>query len=435
MAVVFPRTTDQVAATLAWASETKTPVVPRGGGSGVCGGAQAVWRGVVLDLSRMDRILDVDEASLAVSVEAGIRGDRLEGALNDRGFTLGHYPQSIAISSVGGWIATASAGQASAGYGSIEDLLLGLTAVLPSGDVLHLPATPRSAAGPDLRRLLVGSEGALAVVTEAVLSVSPLPPAMRWAAFQPATFAHGIELARAVMQLGIRPLVLRLYDDVDAAVSFGELGHSGGPVLLLGFAEGELAEPAIEAAGGLVASADATVLLASFGEHWWEHRNDAVGLYRSIMGEERSFGPGVVVDTMEIAGLWGRLPELHTSVRAVLLSHASEAVACHLSHPYGSGASLYFTFLLRAPDDAAAERIYLTTWEAAVRACREAGGTMTHHHGIGLLKAPFLADELGHGGIGVLRAIKRALDPEGVLNPGKLLSVEPPESARPEGVG
>jgi alkyldihydroxyacetonephosphate synthase len=128
---------------------------------------------------------------------------------------------------------------------------------------------------------------------------------------------------------------------------------------------------------------------------------------------------------MEVAGLWSRLPALHDSIRAALLARGSDAVGCHLSHPYRSGASLYFTFLMRAPDDQAAERSYLSGWEAAIRACHEAGGTMSHHHGIGLLKAPFLADELGGGGLAALRAIKGALDPTGILNPGKLLSVEP----------
>jgi alkyldihydroxyacetonephosphate synthase len=373
----------------------------------------------------MERIVEFDEASFSVTVEAGIRGDRLEGALNAQGFTLGHYPQSIAISSVGGWIATASAGQASAGYGSIEDLLLGMTAVLPSGEIVRLPATPRSAAGPDLRSLLIGSEGTLAIVTEAALSVSTLPQGMRWAAFQPASFEHGVELARAVMHSGAHPDVVRMYDDVDAALAFGRAGHTGGPVLLLGFRDEDSAEQGVEICGHLASAAEATVLLSSLGEHWWAHRNDAVGLYRSIMGEERSFGAGVVVDTMEVAGLWSRLPALHDSIRAALLSNASEAVGCHLSHPYRSGASLYFTFLMRSPDDQAAELAYLAAWEAAIRACVEAGGTITHHHGIGLLKAPFLADELGTGGVGVLRSIKSVLDPAGILNPGKLLSVEP----------
>ena len=423
MAVVFPRRTEDVATALAWASETATPVVPRGAGSGVCGGAQAIWRGLVLDLSRMDQVLDIDEASFAVRVEAGIRGDRLEALLNARGLTLGHYPQSMAISSVGGWIASTSAGQASAGYGGIEDLLLGLTAVLPSGEVLELRATPRSAAGPDLRRLFVGSEGALAVVTEATLGVTTRAEAMRWAAFQPASFEHGVELVRAVMHSGAHPDVVRLYDDTDAAFSFGNLGHSGGPVLLLGFRDGPMAEAGIQVCGHLAAESEATMLMGPYGEHWWTHRNDAVGLYRQIMGEDRAFGPGSIVDTMEVAGLWGRLPELHGAISEAL-SASAEAVGSHLSHPYRSGASLYFTFLVRAADDRAAERAYLGAWQAAIAACQGSGGTITHHHGIGLLKAPFLADELGATGLATLRAVKSALDPSGILNPGKLLSVE-----------
>lgn len=156
LAVVFPKSNEEVATILAWAVETAMAVVPRGGGSGVCGGAQAIRGGIVLDISEMHRVLSIDEESLAVEVEAGIRGDQLERELADRRMTLGHYPQSLAISSVGGWIAARSAGQASAGYGVIEDLLLGLTVVLSGGRIVRLPATPRSAAGPDLRRLFVG---------------------------------------------------------------------------------------------------------------------------------------------------------------------------------------------------------------------------------------------------------------------------------------
>ena len=424
MAVVFPRTTEHVAETLAWATETGTPVVPRGAGSGVCGGAQAVWRGLVLDLSRMDRILEIEERSMTATVEAGIHGDRLEWALNQKALTLGHYPQSIAISSVGGWIATASAGQASAGHGAIEDLLLGITAVLGSGEIIHLPATPRSAAGPDLRRLLVGSEGTLAVVTEATLSVAPRPDAIRWAAFQPESFEGGITLVREVVRSGLRPDVVRLYDDTDAMLAFGSAGHTGGSVLLLGFPESPIAASSVAAAGELAATGGASHLPDSFGTHWWLHRNDAVGLYRTIMGEERSLGTGVIVDTMEISGLWAALPALHTNIRERLLARGCEAVGCHLSHPYRSGASLYFTFLIRAADDQAAQPAYLDAWRAAVAACREQGGSITHHHGIGLLKAPFLTDELGQTGVDALRAIKRALDPAGILNPGKLLASE-----------
>jgi alkyldihydroxyacetonephosphate synthase len=422
MAVVFPRNTGDVSAAMAWATETGTAMVPRGGGSGVCGGAQAVWRSVVLDLSRMNRVLSVDEESLALEVEAGARGDRVEAVLNERGLTVGHYPQSLAISSVGGWLATRSAGQASAGYGMIEDSLLGLAAVLPGGDVLRLRAAPRSATGPDLRQLLLGSEGTLAVISEATLSVARRPEGLRWLCLRPQGFPEGIRLVREVVQRDVRPLVVRLYDEADAVLTFGPVGHQGGPVLILGFSNGPRSEADVEEAFG--AAARIPELPADYGEHWWEHRNDAVDLYRRIMGDERMLGSGVIVDTMEVAGLWSRLPALYEAVRNPLAESAANPVGCHLSHPYRSGASLYFSFLIHAPDDERAERRYLDCWEEAARACHQAGGTVSHHHGIGLLKAPFLQEELGVEGLGVLRSIKAALDPAGILNPGKLLPSE-----------
>ncbi len=422
MAVVFPGSTKDVAETLRWATETRTPVVPRGGGSGVCGGAQAAWRSVVLDLSQMNDVLSVNEESLTVEAQAGVRGDRLEAALAERGLTLGHYPQSLSISTVGGWIAAGSAGQASAGYGAIEDLVLGLVAVLPSGEVLRLRPTPRSAAGPDLRRLLVGSEGTLGVVTEATLSASRLPAGIRWLAFRPGRFDDGVRIAREIVQRRLHPLVVRVYDDADAAVTFAEAGHTGGPALIVALGEG----PSADAEAGAVSEAAgaAELLPERYGRHWWQHRFDAVGLYRRIMGEDRLLGDGVVVDTMEVAALWSSLPDLYEEVRAALAGVA-EAVGCHLSHPYRSGGSLYFTFLLRGADDEQVEGAYRRAWADAAQACHGRGGTISHHHGVGVLKAPFMVEELGATGVSALRALKSALDPAGVMNPGKLL---PPEA-------
>ncbi|HEX2025362.1 MAG TPA: FAD-binding oxidoreductase [Actinomycetota bacterium] len=421
MAVVFPRSTEDVAATLAWAAETGVPVVPRGAGSGVCGGAQAVWRGVVVDLGQMNRVLDIDTDSLAVRVEAGIRGDRLEAVLEERGLTLGHYPQSMAISTVGGWIATSSSGQASAGFGAIEDLVLGLVAVLPGGEVLELSPVPRSAAGPDLRRLLVGSEGTMGIVTEATLAAARTPGELRWSITRHGSFEAGVDVTRELIHAGLRPTVVRLYDEPDATVTFGALGHERGAVLVAGFPDRVWTEPMLGAARQAASAAGAEELDAAYGRHWWEHRNDAVDLYRRIMGEERMLGPGVVVDTVEVAGLWSGLPALYRAVRDALSEHAARPVACHLSHPYAGGASLYFTVLLHGEDDRSVEDTYAAAWRDAAGACHRASGTISHHHGIGLLKTPFMREELGDGGLRVLRSIKSALDPVGVLNPGKLL--------------
>jgi alkyldihydroxyacetonephosphate synthase len=421
-AVVFPASTEEVATVLAWASQTRTAVIPRGGGSGVCGGTQAAAGSVVLDLSRMNKISDVDLVSQVVQVQAGVRGDQLEDVLAGHGLTVGHYPQSIAISTVGGWIAASSAGQASTGYGAIEDILLGLIAVLPPGRILRCRPVPRSAAGPDLRRLLVGSEGTFAVVTEATLACRARPAGWQWVAFGFPSFAALADGLREAVRADTGAAVIRGYDEVDAQLSFRALGHPGGCVGMLGFPAGLAGlEARQQLVAGLLRRAGASAELgSSYGEHWWEHRNDAVGTYLKIMGPDRAFGSGMIVDTMEVAGLWSAVPRLYASIRAALAAHA-QAVGCHLSHLYPSGSSLYFTFLVSGADDHDAEARYLAAWQQAVRNCAAAGGTLTHHHGVGRLKSAFLAEDLGETGTDVLTKIKAALDPDHILNPQVLL--------------
>jgi alkyldihydroxyacetonephosphate synthase len=224
---------------------------------------------------------------------------------------------------------------------------------------------------------------------------------------------------RDVERAGCHPMVMRAYDEVDATLNFGRLGHPGGSVAMLGFDAGStgLAE---RVAAARSAMADGEAIGAAYGEHWWEHRNAAVDTYRRIMGSDRMFGPGVMVDTMEIAGLWSALPTLYARVREALSRHA-EAVGCHLSHVYPTGSSLYFTFLVRGADDHDVEGGYAAAWDAAAVACLEAGGTISHHHGVGRLKARYMEGELGPEGVEVLRRIKSALDPAGILNPGCLI--------------
>ncbi|HEX2808463.1 MAG TPA: FAD-binding oxidoreductase [Kineosporiaceae bacterium] len=420
-AVVFPGCTQDVATVLAWAEQTGTPVVPRGGGSGVCGGVDAGRGWLVLDLSRMDRILALDEESQVVHVQAGVRGARLEEYLSEHELTLGHYPQSIALSTVGGWIGTASVGQASTGYGGIADRVLGVTAVLSGGRVLHLRPTPRSAAGPDLRRLLVGSEGTFAVVTEVHLACTARPPGFEWESFQFRSFDRCIAGLRAVSRAGAGMAVLRGYDETDSSLTFPGSGYPGGCLAIAGFAADLVGlEVRREAVRERASAAGGVYLGPDHGAHWWQHRNDSAGLYRQIMGPERVLGQGVVVDSMEVAGLWSGLPDLYGAVRGAITAHA-DTVACHVSHVYGSGASLYFTLLLRGADDHDVESTYVDAWQAAVRGCLAAGGTMTHHHGVGRLKARFMAEELGEEGLATLRRLQWAMDPHRVLNPGALV--------------
>jgi len=260
------------------------------------------------------------------------------------------------------------------------------------------------------------------VVTEAALACRARPDGWQWLVSGFSSFGALTDGLREAVRAETGAAIIRGYDETDAQLSFGGLGHSGGCVGMLGFPAGlvgledrkRLAADVLRRAGG------SGELSSSYGDHWWEHRNDAVVTYQRIMGPDRAFGAGVVVDTMEVAGLWSAVPRLYTGIRGALAAHA-EAVGCHLSHVYRSGSSLYFTFLVRGADDHDAEARYLAAWDQAAEACGAMGGTLTHHHGVGRLKSQFLATDLGGTGVDVLTRIKAALDPQGVMNPGGLL--------------
>jgi alkyldihydroxyacetonephosphate synthase len=419
-ALAFPAGTDEVAVILRWARETGTPVVPRGGASGLAGGAEAIQRSLVLDLSRMHSVLSIDEVSQSVRAQAGVGGSELEAAVGRRGLTTGHYPASLEISTVGGWIASGSVGYAAAGYGAIEDLVLGLTAVLGTGDILDLKAVPRSGAGPDLRHLFVGSEGALAVVTEATLALARIPEGFAWEAFGPRSFETGAALVREAVQRGYRPLVIRLFDPAAAETAFASFAHRG-PLVIVGHDRGAPAGEALRfALTEQARELGARPLGPDLAEHWWTHRQDGVARQAGIMGEERTLGSGVVSGAMDVATVWRRVPRAYEEIRGAMLEYA-EAVECRLVAAYTTGAALQFSFVLRADGDLEAERVYRQMWAEASTACLKAGASIAHHQGIGLLRAPFMEQEIGETGLQALRGIKAALDPAGVLNPGKLL--------------
>jgi len=419
-AVVRPESTGEVSIVLAWATETRTPIVPRGNGSGVCGGAQASDGCVVLDLTGLTRLLAVDHESLVVRVEAGICGRDLERVLNDNGLTLGHYPQSLSLSTVGGWIATSSAGQATPGYGSIEDRVVGLTAVLPDGSIAKTRPFPRSAAGPDLKRIIIGAEGTLAVVTEASIACEPQSSGLIWTAFTFPKFESCLTCLRDWRHSWLGAAVMRGYDEQDSAHAFGALGHEQGCVAFLGF---DLAAPGIAArsatADSIAIRYGATPADAGFGASWWAHRLDAIGLFERVLGPERELGDDIILDTIDVAALWSRLPHVYRSMRVAFSDHGVDA-RCHISHVYGSGGSLYFTFFVHGRNAVDVEKAYDRLWGSLAQACLDAGGTLTHHHGMGRLKSRFTELELGSS-YALLRRIKDALDPAGILNPGVLL--------------
>jgi alkyldihydroxyacetonephosphate synthase len=420
--IARPASTAEVSRVLSWANENDVAVVPRGGGSGVCGGAIPPVGALVLDMRTMNHVKAIDTVSQIIQVEGGALGDEVESALNGQGLMLGHYPQSFSLSTVGGWIAATSAGQATPGFGFIEDHLLGMTVVLADGTVATFKPVPRSAAGPDLRRLFLGSEGTLGVITEAWLAAAPYSDEVIWDGYRMPRFEACMDAARAIRREGIYPRINRGWDEDDSRHGFATLGHTEGCISVIGFTGGEpglaerraAAESIYAAHGGISVGPDPGVL-------WFEHRLDATKVFQDIMGPTRTLGAGVIIDTIEVSGLWHLLPTLYNDVRAALLCHAEEA-RCHFSHVYSSGACLYYTFIVREADDLAVERAYEKLWDAAAEACIAAGGSLTHHHGMGRLKARFTDAELGSEGARLLRSIKAQLDPNGILNPGALLA-------------
>jgi alkyldihydroxyacetonephosphate synthase len=406
-AVIRPATVDDVQVLLGWCSGRGVPVVAAGARSGVCGGiAVGSPDAVVLDMRTLQGV-EVAPDDLRARALAGTTGPQYAAALDAHGLTPGHVPQSFSISSVGGWLACRSAGQFSTRYGKAEDMLAGLDVVLASGELVAFRPQPSSAAGPDLMRVFCGSEGTLGVIVSATLRVMPRPAQRLPRAFRFATFEDGLSRVRDVIRAGLRPAVVRLYDEADTAWSFP--GQSGS-VLVLVF-EGPLAgQEQAAVAARLPAAAD---LGPSCAEYWLEHRFDAVGQFERIMRGDGPFGPDAIVDTMEVAGAWSGMHALYAPVRDAIAPHAAGVLA-HASHVYADGACLYFTFVVQGAD------AYERAWEDGMDACLAAGGTITHHHGVGRLKARWLRRELGEGGWTLLTTLKRALDPSGILNPGNL---------------
>lgn len=506
--VVWPETHDEVAKILAFCDEHLVPVVPYGAGSGVCGGTVPIHGGVVLDLKRLRTVGPVDAESMTVRVDAGVNGQHLEDELNARGFTLGHFPSSIMCSTVGGWLAARSGGQFSSRYGKIEDMVLGMTVALAGG--LVVSTRDRLPGSPDWTQILVGSEGTLGVILDAELKVRRLPTARRFRAFRFRNLKDALRGMRAVMQAGLTPIVLRLYDPFDSLIALGKEDEDPGsreegpvgalrgvlsrafkrPVARLSEAAAPLAHAAKRAAlrGGLAypsltnrianAAPSPCLLIVAFegafggvdasgsgapepvetgelatraaqasqevqqdlqraidilareggvdsgsrlGEAWLEKRY-AVGFKQTKM-----MNLGAWVDTMEVATTWDRLEALYDNVRRAVTPNAF--IMAHFSHAYREGCSIYFTMAGHKKDPLRAEQHYERTWELAMDAVIASGATVSHHHGIGLHKMAAMTRE--HGAmLKTWHAIKGALDPHGIMNPGKLFPGELVESQR-----
>ncbi len=418
-AVVRPRSTDEVVCILRQADHDGTALVPWGLGSGVCGGVLPGRDALVLDLGEMNAIVSVDDESLIARVEPGVRGSDLEADLQGRGLTLGHFPQSIAVSSVGGWVATRASGQLSTRYGNIENMVIGLEVVLAGGRVLRCGTTPRSATGPDLKQIFLGSEGTLGVITGIELALWPRPDWNKGFAMRLPSWEAGLEVTRELLQGGYRPAVLRLYDPIEAQRNFApwfpEPAH-----LLLVLSEGrenmrQSLELEIEAALAACLAHGGTNLGREPLDHWMGRRNH-------VPSWDDLLAAGLVVDTIEVSATWRNVRALHERATAAMGEVPGMLQASgHTSHAYSSGVNIYFTFVGQATDPVEQERIYRAAWAATMEATLACGASIAHHHGIGRVRREWLPRELGATGIETLRALKATLDPRGILNPGCLV--------------
>jgi alkyldihydroxyacetonephosphate synthase len=413
--VIRPRTEEDVAEVLSIASEHRVPVVPWGGGSGTQGGCLPVHGGIVIDLRSLDEVIEIDEVSMTVTVQAGKNGRELEAELNARGLMLPHYPASVEWATVGGYIAARGSGVLSTRYGKIEDLVLAVRVATPAGGLIETVPVPRHAVGPELTQLFIGSEGTLGVITRATLQLAPLPDDRRFAAVAFPSVGAGIGAIRGALQAGHRPSVVRMYDEEATRLAFAPVvGEDlSGVYTVLAF-EGATAE--VEERGTLerARAAGAAVLDPALGQRWWDRRYD---FYHPPHQPELP----AIWGTLDVVATYERIEAVYDALRVAVREPYRDVglqLRMHFSHWYLWGTMIYGRFVV--PDggeDALA--LHDRIWEDGMTAALDAGAVINDHHGVGLKLGPYMRRQHG-AALDAMRLIKAALDPHGVMNPGKL---------------
>lgn len=458
--IAWPKGADAISQVIRLARRFRVPIIPYGGGSGVCGGTTPTKGGLIIDLKRNHALLELNKKDFFICVETGINGEQLERLLNRRGYTLGHFPSSIYCSTVGGWLAARSAGQCSSRYGKIEDMVLAIEVVTPTGDIVTTPYVRNRENQKDWTQLFLGTEGTLGVITKVWLQIHSLPETQLFRGIVFPSLASGMTAIRRIMQHDLKPSVLRLYDPLDTTLFFLDYDKTQTKSWIKGLKQ-KISTPfspminALKTAGlqsalrlpkwsnDLLSLVDNRVLLIlgceglaplaeldlqscleialdcegedvgeAIGRHWFKNR------YAVSYKSSPIFREGAFLDTMEVATTWDNLDQLYTMVRRAIEPHA--LVMAHLSHAYPEGCSIYFTFVAYESTAPKSETLYHKIWQAGLSACQTAGGVISHHHGIGRLKVDFM-DGAWNEGIAFLRAFKRQWDPGYYLNPGKLI--------------
>jgi alkyldihydroxyacetonephosphate synthase len=414
-AVFLPRGTDDVAVMVNWARNHDVALVARGAGSSVTGAAIPGEGTIVVDVSSMNRIVGFDSKSGHVHVECGVLGGALEEYLSERDRTTWFSPQSLLRSTVGGWIATAATGQFSTRFGDISDLVSQMTVVLASGEIVRLGNSPRGAVGPDLANLIIGSEGAFGIVTEAWLRTYPAEPLTGLVTYGLPSVEAGLNAVREIMQSGVRPALVRLYD-ADEASTLAVPQPPPPAVLLLGFvgpheiaaAEKRSVQLVLEAAHGADLGAEAVA-------QWMAGRYDFSAI-ESLLDSE-----GGYAETIEVAGTWAQISVIYFSMKDALRPIVDQVFG-HFSHAYSDGISLYLIVRGNVGDDRDAVKILERVWDSAMETALETGAVISHHHGIGRVRAAYLERYLGAGAMGLLTTLKRGFDPTTLFHPGSLVT-------------
>ncbi len=438
--VAYPQSAADVRELLAYAAQYGVALIPQGGGTSVAGHLTAplAQPSLAVNMTRMRQLTYLDTESQLATFGAGVFGPDLEAQLRARGYTLGHFPQSFEYSTLGGWIATRSSGQQSLKYGRIEQMFRGGSMETPKG-TLHLPTFPASAAGPDLREMVLGSEGRLGILTEATVRVRPAPEYEAFHAVFFPDWAAAETAVRQVVQAGLSLSMLRLSNAVETTTMLALAGHQKLIPLLEGYlslrgCKGEKCMLMIGVSGRkpLARAALREALLLTLphggvhvgrfmGDKWKQNR------FRNVYLRNAAWQHGYAIDTVETAVDWPRVEIMMRAVEAAAvaaLGQYGEQVHAytHLSHLYAQGASVYTTFVYRLAGDYESD---LARWKslkkAASMAIVEHGGTISHQHGVGSDHAPYLAAEKGWLGMSMLRSAFEHVDPQQVMNPGKLL--------------
>ncbi|WP_371803338.1 FAD-binding oxidoreductase [Candidatus Lokiarchaeum ossiferum] len=417
--IVWPQKTHQIAEILKYANSHKPPipVIPYGEGSGVVGGAVPIKGGIMVDMKHFDQIT-INAENMTATIGTGVNGKVLERYMHEHGFRMGHIPQSLHASTVGGYVAHRAAGQFSGKYGKMEDIVKSLEVVLPTGEIVKSKFYPRASVGPIVDRIFLGSEGTLGIVTEVTCRIWPFPEKQAGSSFVFPTLQDSLNAIRETLQANINPAVVRIYDKPETVRHFGSTEKKSKDKLMVIFV--------FEGSSRLV---DLEMTITE--ENCLKHNGEACGSRpvdhwfetRFNVKESSDFGPyGLVFDTVEVSIPWDKANELYEAVVQEILAVPGALMATgHASHFYPTGVCFYFTFSGVPKKNQDYLELYNQCWDAAVRGTLLKGGAASHHHGMGLNRTRWMQLEHGEEFI-LLKRIKKLLDPNNIMNPGKLFS-------------